>query len=203
MSNDAQTIQPERGKVEIREETQGLRGKRRRRPSCSRPTAQQRFWEKVEKLGNESGCWLWIACRNNNPKEDYGVIRFNGKNRKAHRVSWILAYGEIPDGMLVLHKCDTPCCVNPNHLRLGNDQENMKDRDSKGRHWSDRGTYLTRKRPRGFHSLASMTLDEKDTAQTMLRQGASNAEVMRKYSISYHAADNIRKRKHKYRCDGK
>lgn len=77
-----------------------------------------------------SGCWLWIGAHN--PK-GYGRVNFKGDNRYAHRVSYLLSCDEIPEGILVLHKCDTPACVNPDHLFLGTNDDNMIDRNKKGR----------------------------------------------------------------------
>jgi len=84
------------------------------------------YWAKVDK---SSDCWLWTAslvC-------GYGSFRFNGRTHRAHRLSWILQHGAIPSGKHVLHKCDTPACVNPSHLFLGGQLENMRDMVAKGR----------------------------------------------------------------------
>ena len=84
---------------------------------------------KIEKIPF-SGCWIWTAsCTANG----YGQIRFNQKQTYSHRVSWILHNGEIPDGLNVLHKCDVRCCINPDHLFLGTQLENIKDMIAKGR----------------------------------------------------------------------
>jgi hypothetical protein len=88
-----------------------------------------RFWSKVHKA--EHGCWLWTASFRIG---GYGNFMFRGKPHKAHRVSWILTHGEIPDGALVCHSCDTPACVRPDHLFLGTHQDNMQDMNAKGRH---------------------------------------------------------------------
>ena len=88
----------------------------------------KRFWDKVEKT---DGCWMWTASTFN---DGYGKFKFEGKNRRAHRMSWIIENGEIPEGMLVMHSCDNPLCVNPSHLSLGTPKENTRDMVNKNRH---------------------------------------------------------------------
>ena len=78
------------------------------------------FWAKVNKTPS---CWIWTAYTN---KKGYGVVSINGKKLLAHRVSFALANGYMPDAF-VLHSCDNPSCVNPDHLREGTHCENMED----------------------------------------------------------------------------
>jgi HNH endonuclease len=96
----------------------------------TRGSLEERFWRYVVK-GKKEECWNWTAhlCYG------YGVIKGeSGKTvLKAHRVSWTIHNGTIPDGMSVLHKCDVRSCVNPHHLWIGTIQDNMKDRDNKQR----------------------------------------------------------------------
>lgn len=81
-----------------------------------------------------SGCFLWTRATN---QSGYGQIGFrrSGKHIKilAHRLAWILAFGEIPQDLLVLHRCDVPSCINPQHLFLGTQSDNMQDAARKGR----------------------------------------------------------------------
>jgi hypothetical protein len=83
-----------------------------------------------------SGCWLWIRGSNS---DGYGQITMNRKQQAAHRVSWQLYRGPIPEGMQILHSCDTPPCVNPAHLFLGKDKDNVQDSIKKDRHFFPKG----------------------------------------------------------------
>lgn len=78
----------------------------------------------------ETGCWNWKTYIG---KNGYGQFILNPKKVSAHRASWIIHKGEIPQGLFILHKCDNKKCVNPNHLFLGTQLENIRDAYSKGR----------------------------------------------------------------------
>ena len=93
---------------------------------------QDRFNDKWIPV-SESGCWLWTAAVSGQSSSgnQYGYIQVGTKKqpqlKRAHRLSYELFVGDIPDGMLVRHKCDNPLCVNPDHLELGTHQDNMSD----------------------------------------------------------------------------
>lgn len=90
--------------------------------------------ERLERLSipvPECGCFIWLGSIKKN--NSYGCFRIKRKTKLAHRVSWEIANGKIPKGMNVLHSCDTPSCINPDHLFLGTQQENIADMKKKNR----------------------------------------------------------------------
>jgi len=100
---------------------------------AKKPSLKERFEDKVLPEPN-SGCWLWLGMVNNG---GYGEIKCKGKEKapqvRAHRVAWELYRGSVPEGLCVLHRCDTKLCVNPAHLFLGTHRDNNLDMRSKGR----------------------------------------------------------------------
>jgi len=97
------------------------------------------FWEKVEKT---DACWNWKAFID---YKGYGQFGFKNKVVRSHRVAWELTFGPIPSGLHVLHRCDNRKCVNPAHLFLGTNKDNVNDRELKGRHHSKRITHCPKK----------------------------------------------------------
>lgn len=92
-------------------------------------TEAERFWCKVA-IADDAECWNWQAYIN---KQGYGEFHFRRRAPVASRVAWILTYGEISDGLHVLHHCDNRRCVNPKHLYLGTNKDNVDDRERRGR----------------------------------------------------------------------
>ena len=96
---------------------------------------EERFWSKVDKNGANS-CWNWTTGKD---RYGYGQITINKRNLRSHRVSYAIRHGDIENGLHCLHECDNPACVNPDHLFLGTNQDNMDDKVSKGRQVSLKG----------------------------------------------------------------
>lgn len=92
--------------------------------------AVKSFWDNVAITADSERCWLWTARIH---PSGYGTKNWNGRKDQAHRVSWMINYGAIPEGLWVLHRCDNPTCVNPKHLFLGTRQDNIDDMVAKGR----------------------------------------------------------------------
>lgn len=95
-----------------------------------------KFWLRAKLM--ESGCFEWQGTLR---EKGYGRLYHLGRLGDAHRVAWELTRGPIPDGLYVCHKCDNPPCVNPDHLWLGTNTDNMRDMVRKGRHGNSRKTH--------------------------------------------------------------
>lgn len=96
---------------------------------------KQRFFESYV-IDGSSLCWEWIGAKS---RGGYGRLKIENRPVQAHRFSWMIHFGDIPKGMYVCHKCDNPSCVNPNHLFLGDQSDNMRDMSEKGRSSDNRG----------------------------------------------------------------
>lgn len=96
---------------------------------------EERFYRRVNKT---EGCWIWTGKVENS---GYGRFQIGGKGSphvSVHRFAYTLAHGTIPEGMVVMHSCDTPLCVNPAHLSVGTHAQNTADMFAKGRHVSQK-----------------------------------------------------------------
>lgn len=96
------------------------------------PTRDMSIAEKLayKSVKRDSGCIEYVGTKD---KDGYGVICYNGKTSRAHRIAYELAKGPIPSNLQVLHKCDNPCCINPEHLIVGSSRDNQKDKVNKNR----------------------------------------------------------------------
>lgn len=135
-------------------------------------TLADRFWQKVNRAGPDE-CWEWTGSFN---VQSYGHLLANGRRTKATHVSWFLYHGEWPNdlGLYVLHKCDNPPCVNPEHLFLGTNADNARDRSEKGR--SATGT---------DHAHAKLTESDVKAMRRMYAAGGiSQAKIGALYGVT-------------------
>lgn len=142
-------------------------------------TTQQRitaFWAKVDTSDGMFACWNWIGGRT---VDGYGRVNWKGKLTLAHRLSWEFTNGQIPDGLNVLHNCpdgDNPACVNPAHLFLGTQGDNIRDMFSKGRGNRAKGEQ---------HSNAKLTEKEiKSIRQRFAQGGVTKCQLGRDFGVS-------------------
>ena len=125
-----------------------------------------------------SGCHVWIGARRDS-RRGYGCIRINGRPERAHRVAWAMKNGTIPDGMYVCHACDNPACVNPDHLWIGDQKDNMGDCARKGR------------KTRGEDKSNAVLTD--DDVRLILHSPCGPAELGRRLGVTTSHVCSIRK----------
>lgn len=128
-------------------------------------TIKPRFEENFEKI---DGCWIWKGARKGPKRLEYGAFNARGKSTTAHRFSWYIYKGIIPEGMLVLHKCDVPLCVNPEHLFLGTHLDNERDKIKKGR-----------------GKVEKLNIERAKEIKNLIAAGMPDMKIARKYGISY------------------
>lgn len=143
----------------------------------------------VNTLKTAKGCWDWLGYRQSG---GYGQTYMEGVRWTLHRLSWHFFMGEIPEGALVLHKCDRPCCINPEHLFLGSHKDNMHDCMSKGRHsfgFRKGHTYSSNKK-------RLRKLDD-DSVRAIRQSAAPLADLALQYGVSMACISMLRNRKRK------
>jgi hypothetical protein len=142
---------------------------------CCHPPLAERFWAHVKKT---DVCWVWTASRQ---RFGYGQIsaRRNGKRRcyAAHIISYELHYGKVPEGMFVLHVCDNPPCVRPEHLFLGTKKDNAVDMVQKGRNYVPQAGKITAEvKKKAIHLVTVEGVSKREAAR---RCGVTDTTVRR------------------------
>jgi hypothetical protein len=150
-----------------------IRGHMMHRVGRTKPI-EERFWSFVDK-GSDDECWNWKGAKKDG---GYGVIGLGKRLIRAPRLSYAMEYGEIPEGKFVCHHCDNPSCVNPRHLFLGTNQDNMNDMCDKG------------------NSRKKLTLDDaKRIKQLIFENKYSQVEIANMFNVSNSAICLIAKGK--------
>lgn len=150
---------------------------------------EQRFWTKVA-IGNPDECWPWLASRDGG---GYGLFKVNGSNVHASRFAYSITYSKtIPDGLIVMHRCDNPPCVNPLHLVLGTYTDNARDRDTKGRGYTP-GPIVPVRGER--HPNTSLTTSQVRDIRTRFANGDLRSELAVAFNVGWSTVDRIVKRR--------
>lgn len=158
-----------------------------------------RFWSLVDKA---DGCWIWQGSLDG---KGYGRIAFRSVRTGAHRVAYILTYGDVPNGLEVCHHCDNRRCVRPDHLFLGTHAENMADQYAKGRNSppprNDGDAHWTRQHPERvsggeWHPFAKLTTEQvKAIRASYATGGYSYRQLATQYGVTKSCIHNIIKGK--------
>lgn len=142
------------------------------------PTPKERFWKYVHKSDNNQ-CWLWTGSKN---IHGYGQLKVLGKSTLAHRYSYVLHNGPIPEGLQVHHQCDRRECCNPNHLWLGTQLQNMLDMEAK-----NRGNH-----PKGSaNGVAKLVETDIPVIRERLRDGLSQRVIAQEFGVSQTVISDI------------
>jgi hypothetical protein len=151
----------------------------------TKKSSEELFWEKVDKR-SEDECWEWIASRDSC---NYGMFypKDHSNGVKASRYSYQLRYGDIPKGLYVLHKCDNPPCVNPKHLFIGTQTDNMQDMISKGRLYDRRGEK---------NSKVKLTEEDVRTVKLLRKNGMTYKSIAKSLKVSEGCINHILNGRH-------
>jgi len=141
--------------------------------SCLNNETIKRFWSKVEIRG-DNDCWWWSGGKH---VDGYGWFYAGGLSIRTNRFSWTVINGEIPDGLLVCHHCDNPSCVNPRHLFLGTNSDNMRDMNRKNR----RNQVNVRGEDVGTSKLKS---GEVALIKILIKRGIDKKEISKMFKVS-------------------
>lgn len=129
---------------------------------------------------SESGCHEWIGSLD---AYGYGQLNINRRPAKAHRIAWELANGPVPEGMSILHRCDNPQCVNPEHLFPGTQSDNMKDAARKGR-----------MHPGEKHGMSKLTESDVLAMRMAHSSGEGRRDIASRFNVPYSTVNEIIRR---------
>lgn len=181
LENGCQSVSKARGLCNLHYLRRWKAGGTEALPVIKTPTLADRFWAKVDKSGE---CWVWTAAHNG--RRGYGGVQADGRWKRASRVSWEMENGPIPDGLHVLHRCDNPPCVRPDHLFLGTQSDNNHDRDRKGRgRWSPGEA-------NGCHKLTNADILD---IRRLSSSGVSRAAIASMFNINKNTVSGISTRR--------
>jgi DNA-binding CsgD family transcriptional regulator len=141
-------------------------------------TLAERFWSQVDK-STSSSCWIWTGYRNN---KGYGRIGHLLEKVYVHRLSYELHYGSIPKRLNVCHRCDVPACVNPQHLFLVTQMDNMRDCASKGRNGAHQRPDRVLRGER--HGMSKLTDAQRIEVMDRIRSGMTCISIARAFGVS-------------------
>lgn len=144
------------------------------------PFVLARFFSNVSSMGKDQ-CWQWTGIRNSN---GYGRFPYKDAHLLAHRLAYVIFYGDVPKGFCVCHKCDNRLCVNPYHLWLGTQAENLQDAARKGRMYQPN----TRAEKNGNTCL---TWEKVRTIRKMKKAGTKNYHLAGLFGVSASTIGNI------------
>lgn len=138
----------------------------------------KRFIAKIQ-INPETECWEWTAGLTT---DGYGKFNVGGQTMRAHRFSWFLYRGDIPDNLIIRHKCDNPKCVNPTHMELGTISDNVQDRVSRGRGANGERNGSSKLTENDIHAIRNMFLD-----------GYNNSQIAKHFGVDGSAISQIRR----------
>ncbi len=134
-------------------------------------------FEELYEVDEGTGCWIWTGTKYGG---GYGLFRCLRQDMLAHRFSWWIHHGPVPDGMYVLHHCGNPGCVNPEHLFLGTAKDRTQNTQHKGAN----------------HSNAKLSKDDVDEIKKLLETGYTGASIARHFNISASVISKIKSGQH-------
>jgi len=141
-------------------------------------TIESRFWNNVP-MREEGKCWNWHGAK---LKDGYGQIKIAGSPVQAHRLSWSMINGEIPEGMVIRHTCDNPSCVNPAHLLIGTHKDNIADKYARGRNPSQVGS---------DNNCSKLTESDVASIKDRLSIGERQRDIAEAFGITQSQVSNI------------